>query len=61
MLPQVAWQTETLSPSFLPRLGGSMWGIHTSLVDDARLIVRQEDNTIRVISMATRYSQRTVN
>ncbi|KAF5829957.1 hypothetical protein DUNSADRAFT_15275 [Dunaliella salina] len=47
------WQLETNRPNFLPRLGGPLVGLLHNPADPALLLIRQADNTIRVVNTAT--------
>ncbi|KAG2426597.1 hypothetical protein HXX76_012913 [Chlamydomonas incerta] len=49
----VQWALETNRPGFLPRLGGALLGLHPSPADPARYLVRQADNVVRLVNVAT--------
>jgi NET1-associated nuclear protein 1 (U3 small nucleolar RNA-associated protein 17) len=49
----VIWQLETLHKTFLPRLGGPVTRVVGCRSDPAKYAVSQEDNVIRVVSLAT--------
>ncbi|KAG2482851.1 hypothetical protein HYH03_018242 [Edaphochlamys debaryana] len=49
----VLWALETNRPNFLPRLGGPLVGIAPSPADPARFLVRQADNCVRLVNVAT--------
>ncbi|GFR41531.1 hypothetical protein Agub_g2190 [Astrephomene gubernaculifera] len=49
----VIWNLETQRPNFLPRLGGPLVGLHPSPADPAKYVVRQADNVVRIINIAT--------
>ncbi|KAG2432689.1 hypothetical protein HYH02_006674 [Chlamydomonas schloesseri] len=49
----VQWALETNRPGFLPRLGGPLLGLHPSPADPARYLVRQADNVVRLVNVAT--------
>lgn len=47
------WNTQNHRPTFLPRLGGPITGISRHPADPASLLLRQSDNTLRVVSLAS--------
>ena len=49
----VIWDLRSGARTFLPRLGGPIVGIRASPVDPARLSLRQADNTLRCVNIAT--------
>ncbi len=44
------WDVETGRRTYLPRLGAALCGVVASPADLAKYAVRQEDNTLRVVS-----------
>lgn len=49
----VVWRVDTGVPTFLPRLGGPLLGVSANPADPAKYLVRQADNTLRIINTAT--------
>ncbi|MEW5307752.1 MAG: hypothetical protein WDW36_010128 [Sanguina aurantia] len=49
----VVWRMDTGVPTFLPRLGGPLLGVSANPADPAKYLVRQADNTLRIINTAT--------
>jgi NET1-associated nuclear protein 1 (U3 small nucleolar RNA-associated protein 17) len=49
----VIWQLESLHKTFLPRLGGPITRVVGCSADPAKYAISQEDNVIRVVSLAT--------
>ncbi|KAJ9513928.1 hypothetical protein QJQ45_021053, partial [Haematococcus lacustris] len=48
----VQWQLEGSKPTFLPRLGGALLGLTHCPSDPALLLVRQANNTLRLVNTA---------
>ena len=49
----VLWDVQTSGRAYLPRLGGPLTGIAPCPDDSARYCLRQSDNTIRVVNIAS--------
>ncbi|KAL6773961.1 hypothetical protein ACKKBG_A23240 [Auxenochlorella protothecoides x Auxenochlorella symbiontica] len=49
----VVWDFASARRTYLPRLGGALVGICACPADAARLALRQADNTLRVVNVAT--------